>query len=119
MSMPKISKEELKKRKAELGLRAREEIAKTEVMRFRLDPKNILILCELAEKRHQHVGAMVREWVLERMETETAYAGKSTAPPGKVSSKKVSENETNSIDILQRLDRLEKELTRLKKQTAI
>jgi hypothetical protein len=71
-NMAKMSEAQLKKRKAELGRQARKELAKTEIMRFRLEPRNILHLYEIAEQKHQHVGSMVRQWVLERMEAEAS-----------------------------------------------
>ncbi len=103
--MAKISKEELNKRKAELGKHAREELSKTEVMRFRMDPKSILRLYELAEKKRQNVGAMVRQWVVERMEAE--------ARSGAGRSSKFDQNDPMFSTILNRLDFLESQINRL------
>jgi hypothetical protein len=66
-----MDKRELEKRKAEMTSRARAEVAKTEIVQFRLDPANILRLYELAEKNKKPLGAMVRNWVLERMAVES------------------------------------------------
>ena len=65
-----MDKRELEKRKAEMTNRARAEVAKTEIVQFRLDPTNILRLYELAEKSKKPLGTMVRNWVLERMALE-------------------------------------------------
>lgn len=67
----KISEAELKRRKAELGQLARKELAKTEIMRFRMEPRDILRLFDIAKQKRQHTGSMVRQWVLERMEIES------------------------------------------------
>ena len=66
-----MNKQELEKRKAEMTSRARAEVAKTEIVQFRLDPTNILRLYELAEKSKKPLGTMVRNWVLERMALES------------------------------------------------
>ena len=55
--------------------RARAEVAKTEIVQFRLDPTNILRLYELAEKSKKPLGTMVRNWVLERMASEPTRGG--------------------------------------------
>lgn len=113
--MAKISKEQLKKRKAELGKQAREELAKSEVMRFRLAPTSILQLCELAEQKRQHVGTMVREWVLERAEAEANLGYKAGAISGmcKEPSGAAYYSDFDLNAILQRLQSLEKEVERL------
>ncbi len=105
--MARISKEELQKRKAELSKLARQELAKTEVMRFRLEPNNILKLCELAEQRCQHVGTMVRQWVLERMQTEMNPDDKTT--PASIT--------PLFNTVLHRIDLLETEVKRLSKRS--
>jgi hypothetical protein len=118
--MAGLSKDELRKRKGELAKHARQALAKTEVMRFRLDPKNILQFCELAEKRSQHVGTMVREWVLERMQAELAASDKrsmrstaSKSVPGYSRGIIGGAGDGALTSILQRLDHLETEVRRL------
>jgi chromosome segregation ATPase len=69
-----MNKRELEKRKTEMTARARVEIAKTEIVQFRLDPGNILKLYELAEKAKKPLGAMIRDWALERMQLERGGA---------------------------------------------
>ena len=66
-----MNKRQLEKRKAEMTARAKAELAKTEIVQFRLDRKSIMILFKLTEKYRKPLGAMVREWVLERMQQET------------------------------------------------
>jgi hypothetical protein len=73
-----MDKRELEKRKAEMTSRARAEVAKTEIVQFRLDPINILRLYELAEKSKKPLGAMVRNWVLERMALEPTSRGQAS-----------------------------------------
>lgn len=70
--MPKMTKEELEKRKTDMALRARAEVAKTEIMQFRLDAASIVKLHEQAAKCRMPVGAMVRQWVLDRLAAEEA-----------------------------------------------
>jgi hypothetical protein len=120
INVAKMSKEQLKRRKAELGKQAREELAKTEVMRFRLAPADILKLCELAEQKRQHVGAMVREWVLERAEAESQMADNAfdlgiTSGICKEPNSPEYANRDLRI-ILQRVENLEKEVKRLSKR---
>ncbi|HEY9871324.1 MAG TPA: hypothetical protein V6D08_19350 [Candidatus Obscuribacterales bacterium] len=68
--MPKMTKERLAKRKAAMAARARAEVAKTEIVQFRLDADNISRLYEFATALRKPVGTLVREWVLERMASE-------------------------------------------------
>jgi hypothetical protein len=65
-----MNKAQLEKRKSETIVRAKAELAKTEIVQFRLDPENIMGLFELAELHRKPVGTMVREWVLEKMRQE-------------------------------------------------
>jgi hypothetical protein len=101
--MAKMTKAELKKRKAALSSLARQQLAKTEIMRFRLEPDNIINLYKLAEKKKVHVSTMVRNWVLECMKLELA------APSSpKRSTKHTNTTDSNLLnDIMVRLDRLE------------
>jgi hypothetical protein len=77
--MPKMSREELDRRKAQTGERARAEVAKTEIMQFRLDAESIERLYAQSAKCKLPVGAMVRQWVLERLAKEEAHT--SSADP--------------------------------------
>jgi len=66
-----MDKRELERRKAEMTARAKAAVAKTEIVQFRLDRSNILRLYELAERNKKPLGTMVRDWVLERMTSES------------------------------------------------
>ena len=46
------------------------EIAKREVIHFRINEHSLKQLQDLALKQKLHVGALVREWVLERLTAE-------------------------------------------------
>jgi hypothetical protein len=68
--MPKMTKEELTRRKNEMTARARAEVAKTEIVQFRVDADNIQKLYEHAAKLKLPVGTMVRQWVMDRLSAE-------------------------------------------------
>jgi hypothetical protein len=68
--MPKMTKEELARRKRELTAAARTSIAKSEVLQFRLEPDSILEIYEIASEKKLPVGTMLRQWVLERVDVE-------------------------------------------------
>lgn len=68
--MKKMTRQQLEERKARLTEAARSEVAKREVMHFRLDAATIQGLYEIAEEQQRPVGAMVREWVSERLDRE-------------------------------------------------
>lgn len=67
--MPK-TKEELAKRKSQMTARARAEVAKTEIVQFRVDAEIIQRLYAQAAKLKIPVGAMVRQWVVEQLSSE-------------------------------------------------
>ena len=68
--MPKMTKAELAKRKGDMTVRARIEVAKTEIVQFRVDADNINKLYQSAAKAKMPIGTMVRQWVLERLAIE-------------------------------------------------
>jgi hypothetical protein len=109
--MAKMTREQLKKRKAELRIVARQQLSKTEVMRFRLDPDNIISLCKIAERKKMNLGAMVRDWVLERMRYE--LGSKTSSHMTALTFDKFPGNQSLAVDtelltnIMQRLSRLE------------
>ena len=69
--MGKLSKKQLEERMSKLKASARAEVAKTEVMHFRMDAPSIEQLYILAGQKRKPVGALVREWVMERMQLES------------------------------------------------
>jgi hypothetical protein len=77
LTMSKMTKKELQQRMTKLKLSARAQLAKTEVMHFRLDADSIEKLYAMAGKKRKPVGALVREWVLERLQTESGEKSKS------------------------------------------
>ncbi len=68
--MSKMTKEELKKRKAELKKIVHAEIIKREVMQFRLEPENIDRLYRIAAQKRKPAGTLVREWIIDRIDDE-------------------------------------------------
>lgn len=69
-------KPDLKKRIQKTQEEARARIAKRGVMKFRCTENDILRLNEFAAQSGLPVGAMMRKWVLERLEVETDTLGK-------------------------------------------
>jgi len=93
--MSKLSKKQLKERMDKLKASARAEVAKTEVMHFRMDAPSIEQLYVLAGQKKMPVGALVRQWVLERMQLESNPAAEMTV---------------SLVDVSQRLKAIEKHL---------
>lgn len=68
--MSKQAKKQFDKLLSKATVQMKGEIAKREVIPFRLDEQSVKQLQEIAVKKRQHVGALVREWVLERLAKE-------------------------------------------------
>ena len=51
-----------------LGLEAHRRVVKTEVMKFRLEAKNLERLLTVAYQCNKPVGTLVREWVIEKLD---------------------------------------------------
>ncbi len=68
--MPRLTDEERQKRRQKMQEEALQAVAARGQFNFRLDGEDIRRLYELAGKRSRPVSAMVREWVLERLEME-------------------------------------------------
>ena len=66
----KMSQEELARRKKATIRNARAELVKSGIVQFRIEPERLQQLYDLADARKLRVGAMVREWVNERMDAE-------------------------------------------------
>lgn len=75
--MPRLTDEEREQRRRRLQEEALESVAARGQFNFRLDGKDIKRLYALAGKRQKAVSAIVREWVLERLELEETnnYSG--------------------------------------------
>lgn len=77
--MPRLTAEEREARRRKVQDEALEAVAARGQFNFRLDGSDIKRLYELAGMRKRPVSAMVREWVLERLELEEG--GKTQSPP--------------------------------------
>jgi hypothetical protein len=77
--MPALTDEQRAQRRVKLQNEALESVAARGQFNFRLDGKDIKRLHALAGKRKKAVTAMVREWVLQRLEIEET--AKHLAPP--------------------------------------
>ncbi len=106
--MTKMSKKQLEQRKVGMTSRARAAVAKTETMQFRLDAENIQLLYEMAVSQRKPVGAMVREWVLERLQFESLHVGKKSSPHPSISPKRVMEMQAELLELAKRVTMLEK-----------
>ena len=77
--MPRLTEAERERRRRKMQQEALESVAARGQFNFRLDGRDIRRLYELAGRRQRPVSAMIREWVLERLEAEES--GKNPAPP--------------------------------------
>ncbi len=66
----------LKRRVKQLKKKARDYIAKTEVVQFRLDEQTYQDLFSIAETARRPLGTIIREWVTERVQQELNSGGK-------------------------------------------
>ncbi|CAN5156937.1 hypothetical protein BH11CYA1_BH11CYA1_07510 [soil metagenome] len=65
-----MSSEERARRRTAVGKAASEKIGKSEQLNFRIEEQSINELQEMALRKGVPVGAMVRDWVLERLSIE-------------------------------------------------
>lgn len=77
--MPRLTDEQRQQRRKKLQEEALESVAARGQFNFRLGGQDIKRLYELAGRRKKPVSALVREWVLERLEMEET--DKCPAPP--------------------------------------
>ena len=68
----KMSPEERTRRRAAVGRAASEKIAKSEQLNFRLEEQSSRELQKMARKKGMPVGAMIRDWVMQRLAQEKA-----------------------------------------------
>ncbi len=68
--MSPITPEERQKRRDRVAAEALESVAKSEQFNFRMDADTIKRLYKIAAQQRKPVGALVREWVLEKLEQE-------------------------------------------------
>jgi hypothetical protein len=70
--MTKMSPEERQKRRDKVASEALESVAKSEQFNFRVDADTIKRLYAIAGEQRKPVGALVREWILDRLQQEQA-----------------------------------------------
>lgn len=70
--MAKLDKEQLEKAHKELKSDARKRIAERGVLQFRADEGTILAVMAAADKANMPVGAMLRQWVQEKLQLNNA-----------------------------------------------
>ena len=96
--MPRLTDEEREKRRQKVQQEALEAVAARGQFNFRLDAKDIKRLYQLAGSRQRPVSAMVREWVLERLELE--LSGGEPAVPSWAKHLEQQMNHTETIFLL-------------------
>ncbi len=70
--MAKLDKRQLEKAHEDLKTAARKRIAERGVLQFRADEETILAVIAAADKANMPVGAMLRQWVQEKLQIEKA-----------------------------------------------
>ena len=96
--MARLNAKELDKAHKELKAEARERVAERGILQFRADPETIKAVLQAADEQNMPVGAMLRQWVQEKLMLEI---GKRKAP-----------------DLVQRVITLEDAITRLQRKLA-
>ena len=96
--MAKLNATELNSAHKELKADARHRIAERGILQFRADPETVQAVLEAADEQNMPVGAMLRQWVQERLMLET---GKQKSP-----------------DLVQRVKMLEEAVTHLQRKFA-
>lgn len=70
--MAKLDSKQLKKAHSALKDDARQRIADRGLLQFRADPDTVLAVLDAADKNKMAVGALLRQWVQEKLMLETA-----------------------------------------------
>jgi hypothetical protein len=70
--MAKLNAKQLEKAHKELKDDARQRIAERGVLQFRADTETVIAVLDAAEKANMPVGALLRQWVQEKLMLETA-----------------------------------------------
>ncbi len=68
--MSKLTKDQLDARRKRMQEEALSRVAKTEQLNIRMDEYSIMQLYSRAEKEGKPVGALVREWIVEKLDTQ-------------------------------------------------
>jgi predicted DNA binding CopG/RHH family protein len=69
-----MSREEREARRAAVGRAAHEKVSKSEQLNFRLESASIRALQAMAFQKGLPLGAMIRDWVLDRLKRESSEA---------------------------------------------
>jgi len=70
--MTKLNSKQLQKAHADLKKDARQRIADRGILQFRADPETVLAVLDAADKQNVPVGALLRQWVQERLMLDSA-----------------------------------------------
>jgi len=68
--MSKLTKEQIDKRRKRMKEEALNRVAKTEQLNIRMDEFSIMQLYARAESEGKPVGTLVREWIVEKLDTK-------------------------------------------------
>jgi hypothetical protein len=94
--MAKLNSKQVQKAHEDLQTDARQRIAERGILQFRADPETVLAVMDAADKQKVPVGALLRQWVQEKLMIETSTQ---KAP-----------------DLIQRVSFLENAVTEMRKQ---
>lgn len=70
--MAKLNSKQLQKAHSELKDDARQRVAERGVLQFRADPDTIRAVMDAAEKHNMPVGALIRQWIQEKLDIEAS-----------------------------------------------
>lgn len=70
--MAKLNAKQLQKAHADLKQDARQHVAERGVLQFRADPETVLAVLDAADKQNMPVGALLRQWVQEKLMLDSA-----------------------------------------------
>lgn len=70
--MAKLNAKQLQKAHADLKQDARQRIAERGVLQFRADSETVLAVLDAADKQNMPVGALLRQWVQEKLMLDSA-----------------------------------------------
>ena len=70
--MAKLNSKQLQKAHADLQSDARQRVAERGVLQFRADPETVLAVLDAADKQNMPVGALLRQWVQEKLMLDSA-----------------------------------------------
>lgn len=70
--MAKLTPEEKEKARNDLREEARQSVAARGLLQFRCDPETVLAIIDASDKCKMPVGAMLRQWVKDRLVIESA-----------------------------------------------